>query len=48
MTSERRKHRKRRPFRRQNRELVLIGILTLVVLVLVFGLFYVMTSSRYR
>jgi hypothetical protein len=47
MPSDRRKHSKWRRFRRQNRELVLIGILTFVILAVVFGLFYAMTSSRY-
>jgi hypothetical protein len=47
MPPERRKHSKWGRFRRQNRELVLIGILTLIILAIVFGLFYLITSSRF-
>jgi hypothetical protein len=47
MPRERRPHNKFRRFLRHNRELVFVVFITLLVLAIVFGLFYFMTSSRY-
>ena len=47
MLRERRKHSRWRRYLRHNRELVIGGFIMLIILAIVFGLFYFLTSSRY-